>query len=366
MAERATSKRRPTRQAVAELVAEAEKTVAERKLADAKPEERAAAKAVADAVAVAEALSSDGVVRSIGELKSTITRTLTQLSERLEEEVGKYSQIRRAIDAKEAELKEIYEIQRTASTLQAMVETHQQKQEELERNYQSEKEELEGEIETTRAQWEAERKQHDQEIKERDTAEQKRRQRELDEYKYAFAREQQIARDQAADELAKVQKDLAERKEQAERQWEEREKSLAAREQDLSSREQELAELRGRVASFAKDLQAAIDQAEARATERTEQQHQAAQELLRRQLEGEKNVLAAKIAGLERTVAEQDEQITRLEQQAEKAYAQIQEIAVRAIEGSASSKQLASLQQMLAEQVRKRRHPSGRAENERN
>src|SRR5271157_3791516 len=163
MAEKANTKRRPTRQAVAELVAEAEKNVAERKLSDAKPEERAAAKAVADAVAVADALSSDSVVRSIGELKSTITRTLTQLSERLEEEVGKYSQIRRAIEAKEAELKEIYEIQRTASMLQAMVETHQQKQEELERSYQSEKEELDHEIETTRAQWEAERKQHDQE-----------------------------------------------------------------------------------------------------------------------------------------------------------------------------------------------------------
>ena len=357
MAERATTKRRPTRQAVADLVAEAEKKVAERRQSDAKPEERAEAKAVADAVAAADALSSDGVVRSIGELKSTITRTLTQLSERLEEEVGKYNQIRRAIDAKEAELKEIYEIQRTASTLQAMVETHQQKQDEFERGYQAEKEELEGEIQTARAERDAERKQHEQEIKERDTAEQKRRQRELDEYKYAFAREQQVARDQAADELAKVQKDLAERKEQAERQWEAREKSLAAREQDISSREQELVELRGRVASFAKDLQAAIDQAEARAGERLAEQHKAAQELLRRQLEGEKNVLAAKIAGLERTVAEQDEQITRLEQQAEKAYSQIQEIAVRAIEGSASSKQFASLQQLLAEQVRKSASP---------
>jgi hypothetical protein len=72
---------------------------------------------------------------------------------------------------------------------------------------------------------------------------------------------------------------------------------------------------------------------------------------------GEKNVLAAKIAGLERSVAEQDQQIKRLEQQAEKAYAQIQEIAVRAIEGSASSKQLANLQQMLADQVRKTAAP---------
>jgi hypothetical protein len=357
MAEKSTAKKRPSRQAVAELVAEAEKNVAERKEAEAKPEERAAVRSIADAVAVADALSSEGAVRAIAELKSTITRTLVQLSDRLEEEAGKYNQVRRAIDAKEVELKEIYEIQRTATTLQAMLETHQRQQEEMERTFQSEKEELDRQIETTRGQWDAERKLHDQEIKERDTAEQKRRQREQDEYKYAFARDQQIARDQAADELARLQKDLAERKEQAERQWGEREKNLAAREQDLVLREQELAELRGRVASFARDLQAAIEQAETRAAERLQQQHQAAQELLRRQLEGEKNVLAARIAGLEHTVAEQDEQITRLEQQAEKAYSQIQEIAVRAIEGSASTKQLANLQQLLAEQARKTAAP---------
>ena len=107
-----------------ELVADAEKEVAERKEAEAKPEERIAAKAVREAVAVADALSSEDLVRSIGEMKSTIARTLAQLSDRLEEEIGKYGQIRRAIAAKDAELQEIYEIQRSASTLLAIIETH--------------------------------------------------------------------------------------------------------------------------------------------------------------------------------------------------------------------------------------------------
>ena len=112
-----------------------------------------------------------------------------------------------------------------------------------------------------------------------------------------------------------------------------------------------------RAAGFAEELKAAIDQAAADATARLEQQHRAADELLRRQLEGENNVLAAKIAALERTVQDQAEQLTRLEQQAEKAYVQVQEIAVRAIEGSASTKQLAHLQQLLADQVRKSSAP---------
>jgi hypothetical protein len=350
MAEKAAPKRRSSRQAMVEIVAEAEKTVTQRKETEAKPEERIAAKTVRDAVAVADALSSDGVVRSIGELKSTIARTLTQLSDRLEEEIGKYSQICRAITAKDSELQEIYEIQRSASTLLAFLETQQRKQEEMQREFQTEKEQLECEIETTRAEWEQEKQQHEQDTKERDAGEQKRRQREQEEYKYNFAREQQIARDRSGDELTKAQKELLERQTQLEREWGQREKALAAR-------EQELAELQARDAGFAHELQVAAEAAAAEATQRAEQQHQAAQELLRRELEGEKNVLATKIAALERTVQEQAEQLARLEQQAEKAYSQVQEIAVRAIEGSASTKQLANLQQLFSDQVRKSSSP---------
>ncbi len=329
-----------------ELVGAAEKAIAEQKEAEAKPEERLAAKGVREAVAVADALSSEDVVRSIGEMKSTIARTLAQLADRLEEEIGKYGQIRRAIAAKDAELQEIYEIPRSASTLLAIMETQQRQQEEMERDFQAEKEQLEREIAATREQWENERKQREQEIKERDAAEQKRRQREQEEYKYSFAREQQLAQDRQSDALAKGGQELSERKVQLEREWAEREKSLAAREEELS-------QLRARAAGFADELKAAADGAAADVTARLEQQHRTAEELLRRQLEGEKNVMAAKIAALESTVKDQAEQLTRLEQQAEKAYAQVQEIAVRAIEGSATTKQLAHLQQLLADQARK-------------
>jgi hypothetical protein len=346
MAEKTTPKKRATRKAMVELVADTEKVVAERQDAEAKPEERLAAKEVREAVAVADALSSEDVVRSIGEMKSTIARTLGQLADRLEEEIGKYSQIRRAIAAKDAELKEIYEIERSASTLLAILETQRQQQEDLEREFQTEKEQLESEIAATRAEWEKERKEREQEIKERDAAEQKRRQREAEEYKYSTAREQQLAQDRLKDALAKGEKELSERKTQLEREWAEREKALAASEEELT-------QLRTRAAGFAEELKAASNQVAADTTARLEQQHRAEDELLRQQLEGEKNVLTAKVASLERTVKDQAEQLARLQEQAEKAYAQVQEIAVRAIEGSANAKQLAHLQQLLADQARK-------------
>src|SRR5687767_6320043 len=123
MPEKAPPRKRPTtpaRQQMLEALSETEKQVAQRKEADARPEEKLEAKSAREAVAMAEVLSTDGVVKSISDLRGTVGKTLAQLSDRLEEEVAKYVQIQRAIAAKAEELKEIYDIQKSASTLTAL------------------------------------------------------------------------------------------------------------------------------------------------------------------------------------------------------------------------------------------------------
>jgi len=257
MAEKSPAKKRSTasaRQQMLETFAETAKQVDERRDADARPEDRLEAKAVRDAVAAADALSTEGVVKSISDLRSNIGKTLAQLSDRLEEEVGKYVQIQRAILAKEAELKEIYEIQKSASTLTALIESQQKRRDEFEAELAADKEQLTREIETTRADWETERKSREAEIKEATAAEQKRRDRERDEYRYSFAREQQLAKDKFADEMAKAEKELADRTADANKQ-------LAARESAIAEREKELTELRNRVAAFPKELDTAVAKA---------------------------------------------------------------------------------------------------------
>ena len=346
MAEKAPSKKRPPRQQMLEALAETEKSVAERRESAARPEEKAEAKAVAEAVGVAEELATRGVLESIGDLKSTLSRTLGTISDRLEETVTRYAQLQRAIGSKDQELKEIYEIQRSASTLTALFEAHEAKRAAMESELAAEREELQRQIDQTRAAWDQERKQRDAEIKERDSAETKRREREKEEFRYGFIREQQQVRDAFVDETTKAEKQLAERKAAAD-------KDFTQREQALTAREQELASLRAKVEAFPKDLDAAISRAVKETTTRLTQESIAREELLKREHFGEKNVLTTRIASLEHTVQEQSQRLTALLAQTEKAYAQVQEIAVRAVEGSAAAKQLAGLQQLLAEQQRK-------------
>jgi chromosome segregation ATPase len=304
------------------------------------------ARAAATAVAAADELSTRGVVQSVGDLKSSIGKMLGDLSDRLEEQVARYVQIQRAIVAKEQELKEIYEIQRSASTLTALIESHERQRAQLESDLSATKDRLQHEIELTRAHWEQEKKQRDAEARERDAAEAKRREREKEEYRYAFAREQQQAKDQFADETARAGKELAERKAQAE-------KELAERERAVKAREEEAAALRQRVESFPKELEAAVAKAVKETTTRLQQESLSREEIFKREFAGEKNVFTTRITSLEQTVKEQADQIAKLLQQAEKAYGHVQEIAVRAIEGSGSAKQLANLQQLLADQGRK-------------
>jgi hypothetical protein len=60
------------------------------------------------------------------------------------------------------------------------------------------------------------------------------------------------------------------------------------------------------------------------------------------------------VAGsLKKTLKEQNEQTAKLSQQLEKAYQQVQEIAVKTIEGSSTVKSFANLQQWISEQTKK-------------
>jgi len=59
------------------------------------------------------------------------------------------------------------------------------------------------------------------------------------------------------------------------------------------------------------------------------------------------------VGSLKKTLKEQNEQTAKLSQQLEKAYQQVQEIAVKTIEGSSTIKSFANLQQWISEQTKK-------------
>lgn len=350
MAEKSTSTKKKSpaaaKQEMQATLGEIQKVAEERREAEATPAQRMEQRSAQAAVGTADALTLENVVKDITQLRSSVGRTLSQIAESLEAEVDKYQQVKKAIDTKEKELAEIYDIQRQAVSLAALIEAQQRKREEFEAGMAREKEDLEREIAETREQWEAEQGTREQAQKEQATADTRTRQRERDEYDYKFKREQQLARDQFADEKARTERELAVRREELERQLNEREAAVAAR-------EKQVADLQQRMDRFPAELEAATAKAAKDAAARANADAASREELLKREFTGEKNVLSTRIVSLEQAVKDQAEQIKQLSQKLEKAYGQVQEIAVRAIEGPSNAKVLSGVQQMLTEQARK-------------
>jgi hypothetical protein len=335
-----------TKQEMLEAYQTALKQLEAQREAELKPEKRLEEKKAKEVTQVAESLSSEGVAREISNLKIETSKTLAQISDRLEEEVNKFRAVQNAIVLKEKELQELYEIEKSAVALAALIESQNQKRESFESEMGEKKEALSQEIETLRAEREKEKDDYEAEIKERDIVEKKKRDREKEEYDYSFKREQKLAKDKFEDEKAKLEKEIQIKKEQMHSELREREKVVVEKEEELN-------ELRKKVAAFPKEVETVLSKAIKETTEKLTLEAKNREELVKKEFIGERNVLTTRIESLEKIVKEQSEQIAKFSQQLEKAYQQVQDIAVKTIEGSSNIKSFANLQQWISEQTRK-------------
>lgn len=300
------------------------------------PEQKIIEKAAKQVIAAADSLSGAAIIHNISGLKADISKLLTTVSDQLEEALGRYEAVKRAIDEKEKELSEIYEIQKAASSLAALIEAQNLKKEEFENDMTNRKEELTREIEEIRAGWQKEKMERAAAQKEVEMVEARKRSREKEEYDYALQRDRQAATDTFEKEKAglteekeRLEREIALRRERTDREFEEREQAIA-------HQEQELTDLRAKVAEFPAELDSTVVREVKAAVEKVQIEGKFRLDLLQKESEGERNVLHTRIASLEALVKDQSAHLTKLNEQVEKSYSQVQAIAVKAVEGSAA------------------------------
>ncbi len=261
---------------------------------------------------------------------------------------GSTAKVQKAVESKERELKELYGIEKSAVSLAALIEAQNQKRNDFETQMAREREELQSEIQAKRAEWEEEKKARETEIKERDAAEKKIQDRAREDFNYAFKREQQAIKDKLNDEKITLEKEIKLKRETADKEFSEREKAIVEKERELS-------DLRAKAASFPKELEAAVAQGIKETSERLKLESKNREDLLVKQFEGERNVLAARNDSLEKANKDLIAANAKLAQQLEAAYQKVQDIAEKTVEGSSQSRSLADLQKLFLEQNRKSR-----------
>jgi colicin import membrane protein len=283
-----------------------------------------------------ESVSVDSVAQRISALNGEVSRTLLELSEKLTAEVDLLARVREAIALEQQDLERLHKIDIAATSLDQLIE-----------DYARERERLETEIQTRRSEWEQEARTTERERKEADEALRKQRQRESEDYEYRKQLERKKAQDRYDEEIHLLAKKNEERQGELERTWAQREASIAEREEELARLRQQVEEFPQRLAA---EKEAALTEATRQVTARYEQQIL----VLQKDAEAERKVAALQVTALQETLKRQTEQMAVLEKATEEAKRQVQDIALKAIEGASGSRALAHVNQIAMEQAKGR------------
>ena len=282
---------------------------------------------------LADDLSVTEVAGSIDGLKSEIASSLSQIAAKMEEAVGKYITIKEAISDREKELEDLFGIEQSAYSLAALLETQKLKKNQFEQEMAQRREELEEEIERAKARRDKEQAEYTAAMKEQKEQDQKLRKREQEEYEYNLKRERELKTNVLLDEIASLERELAEKRQAFEKETATREEGLKARETDVAAAEKELVALQVKVDNFPRELDEAVKKAVKETSDRLTAAAEAQAKLQAKTFDGEKNVLTTRIQALEQLAGEQKKQIEQLSAQLEKAYGKVQDIAVKAVSG---------------------------------
>jgi hypothetical protein len=292
--------------------------------------------------------SQDKVNNTIANLDSLqlgFGAAVSQLSEKLTTEAAKLAEIRLGVTAEITDLQTLHGLEVDEDTFESLIDNYETSSKTFGEELRSRQETSQQEVQTLAKAWQKEQEQNGIMIKERVELDRKSSQREVQEYKYNLDLERKIDREQHEQQQAGLYYELAETKEVQEKAWSERELALADREKLFH-------EAKDKVAAFVQDKEKAIDKAKGEGKGIATWQAKIKSDLYSKEVEGQKRFYDGRIESLADNISNQNERLNSLSKQLEAALKQVQDLAVKAIEGSANANSYQTLKEITLEQAK--------------
>jgi chromosome segregation ATPase len=262
--------------------------------------EQTEAKVVLDSV---KDLDLPTVVNEVGGLQVMVQGALAKLSTDLTTKIQQMEQVEQAIVIKQTRLKELFDIENEAVSLDDM-----------------------------RAQHAAEVEAHDKAMeekaldwKEEQNARDKRWKREAEDHEYNTRMTQQRVKEEFDAEVARAKRAEQMRQEALNKSW-------AERENELKAKEQEFVSLKEQVAGFDAKLKAEVAKAEQIVANTLKRQNEHEIQLLKKDIEAERSLHQTKVGAMDDTINNLQEQIKTLQDQLTSARNDAKEVATQAFQ----------------------------------
>ncbi|MDR0754035.1 MAG: hypothetical protein LBF04_01455 [Prevotellaceae bacterium] len=272
-------------------------------------------------------ITSEGIIKNIGDLKTSLNSSLDGMLQSLTDEFKKLEEIRAAIILEKKTLEDLYSLSANTDSLAAMLLVQKEKKENFEKTMKETEAAFANEMAEKKAQWELETVK--QKAGEKEYAEDviKRHKREEEEYAYNLKIKRQKEQDEYDSRKFQLEKELADKKTNFEQE-------ISHRETALKNAEAELTELRKNNAEFPTKLDKALKDRETELSKQLQGKYDFEIKLIEKQNEADIRLKDQIITSLQEKIKEKQEQLKEYTDKANRAEASVKDIAVKAIENT--------------------------------
>ncbi|MCU0654488.1 MAG: hypothetical protein MUF64_04115 [Polyangiaceae bacterium] len=269
----------------------------------------------------------ESIVKGVADLQLTFGTKVDELLARLLEENAKLEELRQAIEIETRHAKLVSDVKIAADALHVQTLENKEELRQREEEQNAKRQTLNQEIENTKAKWEKERKQLEISRKESEEQEKKNRAKGEADFIYDLERKHKVETDAFNEKKRKIERDISETTQTKEKAWTEREKALAEKKAEFEANQ-------ARIATLPQELEDAVKKAREESIKDAHSDARVKARLLEKEVEANRKVYELQIKSLEEQATKLQAQIDSLTTQLQTANREVQELAIRAVEGS--------------------------------
>jgi DNA repair exonuclease SbcCD ATPase subunit len=287
----------------------------------------------------------ESIISSLNHLQTIFGSSISELAEKLVLEATKLQEIRQSVDEEIQQLDTLHALQASETDLDQLIQQYGDSFKTYNEELSQQQEALNQEVTQAQKTWSKEQDDHRRAIKERNETLNKNRQRDVKEYTYDLTLQRKLVNEAYEQEQTRLNQTLLEARQTLEKQWAEREKQLCDRELQYS-------ELKAKVEAYPQELETAVKRAKEEGKGIAHYQAKVKADLAAKDIEGQKRTYELRIQALLDSIQNQDARIESLAQQLADALKQVQDLAVKAIEGASNVSSAQVFREIAIEQAK--------------
>jgi len=281
----------------------------------------------------------------LAQLQAGASGTLAELSEQLSAEAAGLQGVLKLAGTERGALKDLYALEVGENSLRDLLAEYDAAAQQARTEYETRRAATAEEWENRQREWQAEGDARERTVQERELAAATAREREDADYTYARNLARQLDDETYRAEQAELTRARAERLDVQEREWN-------TQEAELAGRERLYREITDRAAALPAEREAALKRAEGEGLGIGNRQARVRTDMQEKEIEGQRRIYEQRTQNLQTRLDLLERRAGQLSEQLGAASRQMQDLAVKAIEGQANSSSLNAFKELAMEQAK--------------